>query len=130
MVRIDRGTEEASTGVTLHLTTEDVWAAHERASLYYPERFADEGFVHCTDGEAHVIDVGNRYYRADPRPFLVLDVDLSKVRARAIYEDEARIYPHIYGPIDRDAILRVRRVERAGNGSFLRIGSPVEAPAA
>jgi uncharacterized protein (DUF952 family) len=130
MVRIERGTEEASTGVTHHLTTEDVWAAHERAPRYYPERFAGEGFVHCTDGEAHLIDVGNRYYRSDPRPFLVLDVDLSKVRARAIYEDEARIYPHIYGPIDCDAILRVRRIERAEDGRFLRIGLPVETPAA
>jgi uncharacterized protein (DUF952 family) len=114
------------TGLTLHLTPEAVWAADSHASHYVPERFAAEGFVHCTDGEELVLDVGNRYYRSDERSYVVLEVVIARAGANAIYEDDAGQYPHIYGPIDRGAVVRVRRVHRAIDGSFVAIGDPVE----
>ena len=70
--------------------------------------------------------MANRYYRADPRPHVVLDVDLARVSAPAIYEDEARQFPHVYGPIEREAVRRVRRMTRAADGTFLGIGEDVE----
>ena len=121
----DEQARPPATGVALHLTTENVWETYGASERYYPERFDDEGFVHLTHGEVNVIAVGNRYYRADPRPYLALEVDLSRVRAPAIYEDDARLYPHVYGPIDRGAVLRVWRIERASDGTFLGIGAPV-----
>ena len=116
---------EARSGVTLHLVPEPIWMAHAEAQEYHLERFAEEGFTHCTDGEELVVEVANRYYRDDPRPYVVLDVDLARVQARAVYEDEARLYPHIYGPIAREAVTRVRRVERAADGTFTAIGDDV-----
>src|SRR5688572_17267818 len=38
-------------GHTLHLVPEPVWRAHQGAATYTPEPFAEEGFVHCTDGD-------------------------------------------------------------------------------
>lgn len=113
-------------GVTLHLVPESVWLDQAAKSEYRPERFDEEGLIHCTDEDALVIEVGNRYYRDDPRPFLVLDVDLSRVAAPAVYDDEARVYPHVYGPIEHSAILRVRRVARAPDGTFVAIGPTVD----
>jgi uncharacterized protein (DUF952 family) len=101
---------------------EEIWLAHHGLESYHPERFADEGFVHCTDGEELLIEVGNRYYLSDPRSYLVLDVDLDALAAQAIYEDDAQRYPHVYGPLERHAIRRVRRVERAPDGSFVTVG--------
>lgn len=108
-------------GVTLHLCPEGHWAAHDGKEHYLPERFGEEGFVHCTNGEDEVIAVGNRYYRADTRPFLLLDVDLDHVAAPAIYEDPDQLYPHIYGPIDTAAVRRVRRIVRDGAGGFVGV---------
>ena len=71
-----------------------------------------------------VIEVGNRYYRDDPRPYLVLEVDLQRVAAPVVYEDDARRFPHIYGPLERRAVRRVCRVERAADGTFMAIGEP------
>jgi uncharacterized protein (DUF952 family) len=113
-------------GLTYHLVPEEVWRSHEGLEAYRPERFADEGFVHCTDGENLLIEVGNRYYQGDPRSYLVLDVDLDALAAEAIYEDEARLYPHVYGPIELHAVRRVRRVERGADGSFVTIGQDVD----
>lgn len=114
------GLPQAS-GMTLHLCPEGHWAAHEGKALYHPERFGEEGFVHCTNGEDEVIAVGNRYYQGDARPYLLLDVDLNQVTAHAIYEDPDQIYPHIYGPIDVRAVQRVRRIVRDGDGQFLGV---------
>lgn len=112
--------------MTFHLAPESVWLAHQLQAAYRPEGFEAEGFIHCTDGEALLIDVGNRYYRDDPRPYVVLDVDLARVSAPVVYEDEARQFPHIYGPIEREAVSRVRRVVRGLDGAFLSIGGPCD----
>ena len=49
------------TTITFHLTPESVWAAQAALAEYPPEAIAREGLVQCTDGAAHVIEVGNRY---------------------------------------------------------------------
>ncbi len=110
--------ERTATGISYHLTPAEHWDAQKKASHYAPETFAEEGFVHCTDGEAALIETANRYYRVDGREFVVLEIDLGRVGARVIYEDEARIYPHVYGEIDVTAVVSVRRVERGDDGLF------------
>ena len=64
-----------------------------------PPSLAAEGFIHCTDGAAAMVDTANRHYRADPRPFLVLTVDLDATGSPWRFDDQAGIYPHIYGTI-------------------------------
>ena len=110
--------------LTFHLTPERVWLEHRLLNEYRPEGFADEGFVHCTDSVEVVLEVANRYYKDDPRPFLLLEVDLDAVSAPAVYEDDERLYPHVYGPIELHAVRQVRRVERAEDGTFIAIGAP------
>ena len=113
--------DRSRAAVTLHLVPEPVWRDHADAVAYLPEDFAAEGFAHCTDSESSVIEVANRYYRGDTQPYLVLDVDLVRVAAKAVYEDSEGLFPRIYGPIEREAVVRVRRVGRAGDGTFTRI---------
>ena len=114
--------ERAPAPLTLHLVPEEVWLAQNGETNYQPDGFANEGFIHCTHGHDVVIEVGNRYYRDDPRPYLVLEVDLEHVAAPVVYEDDERRFPHIYGQLERDAVRRVRRVARAADGTFMAIG--------
>jgi uncharacterized protein (DUF952 family) len=120
----DSNLERAPAEVTLHLVPEDVWLAQKGESHYQPEGFSTEGFIHCTHGHDLVVEVGNRYYRHDPRPYLVLEVDLKRVAAPVVYEDKERRFPHIYGPLERHAVRRVHRVERAADGTFIAIREP------
>lgn len=108
-------------GLTFHLTPAEVWHRQANTDAYTPEAYPTDGFIHCTDGEANLLDVANRYYRADPRDYLVLDIDLSKVIAPVRYEDDNRIYPHIYGPLNPDAVVGIHRVKRDGNGAFVGV---------
>jgi uncharacterized protein (DUF952 family) len=108
--------------MALHLVPEEVWRAQKNDSRYVPEGFSGEGFIHCTHGADVVFEVGNRYYRDDPRPYLVLEIDLEHLAAPVIYEDGERRFPHIYGPLERHAVRRIHRIERAADGTFVTIG--------
>jgi uncharacterized protein (DUF952 family) len=118
----ERSSEREPATVTFHLVPEDVWLAQKDESRYLPDGFSSEGFIHCTHGDDVVIEVGNRYYRDDPRPYLVLEVDLERVAAPVIYEDDERRFPHIYGPLERHAVRRICRIEREADGTFVAIG--------
>jgi uncharacterized protein (DUF952 family) len=125
----ESSSKTTATGLTWHFTPEAHWVAHAGKARYTPEHFAEEGFIHCTNGDERLIEVGNRFYTADPRPFLALQVDLDAAGSPAIYEDPEQVYPHIYGELDTAAVRQVRRVVRAPDGTFLAIGEVYE-PAA
>ncbi len=108
---------------SFHLVPAVVWAAADPTSAYLPASLATEGFVHCTDGEVELLATANRHYRLDPRPFLVLTLDLDLIQARWTVEDPAGIYPHIHGPVDRTAVIAVAQLVRADDGIFLAVGS-------
>lgn len=120
--------KEPPRGQTFHLTPETVWLGQADAATYQPEPFATEGFIHCTDGEANLIDVANRYYRRDPRPHVVLVIDLERVTAPVRYEDPERFFPHLYGPLNREAVVAVRAIDRGDDGTFLGLRDVADDP--
>ena len=105
--------------LTYHLTPADWWAAADPDAPLSAASLETEGFIHCTDGAAEMVATANRHYGADPRDFVVLTVELDRVTSRWTVEDPGRIYPHIHGPIDRAAIVRVVEAPRDGDGAFL-----------
>jgi uncharacterized protein (DUF952 family) len=106
---------------TLHFTPADYFSQLDPEQDYLPPHFADEGFIHTTEGSENLVAVGNRYYKDDPGDFLVLYIDKARVKSPVRYDDPDEIYPHIYGPLNRDAIVAVRRVPRNSDGSFLPV---------
>jgi uncharacterized protein (DUF952 family)/uncharacterized protein YciI len=109
---------------TYHLVPADDWAARDSAAAYAAPSLASEGFIHCTDGPAAMVATANRHYRSDPRPFLVLTLDLDVTGSDWRFDDEAGIYPHIYGTIAPAAILRETPIPRATDGTFLAFAVP------
>jgi uncharacterized protein (DUF952 family) len=115
---------------TLHMLPADRWAAWRDGPVdarYEPEGFAADGFVHCTDGAGPMIETANRHYRADPRAFVVLELDLAEVGAPWRFDDTARRYPHIYGPLARAGVRSVSAFLRAPDGTFTAIADAVPA---
>ena len=106
---------------TLHLVPEAVWDAHDPGTPYLPAAYASDGFVHCTDGDDAMVAVANRFYRDVPGSFLLLTLDLERTGSPWQFDDEARMYPHIHGPIDPGSVMLVRRLSRAPDGTFLRV---------
>jgi uncharacterized protein (DUF952 family) len=91
------------------------------ADEWVPAAFADEGFIHLTRRLAIIHEVANRYYRADPRPYLLLTIDLDRATAPWRYDAAGDEYPHLYGPLNREAVIDSRALARAEDGTFLPV---------
>jgi uncharacterized protein (DUF952 family) len=111
----------AAPDITFHLVPAVIWESQAELDHYRPEGFEREGFIHCTDGEERLIETGNRHCAADPRPYLALSIKRDALTAPVKYEDPSEVFPHIYGPLNRDAVIAIRRIVRDENGVFLAI---------
>ena len=100
-----------------HLTGRDAWAAAQADGVYEAPSLADEGFIHCSADEAQALRVAERLY-SGVTGLQLLDVDTEKLNAE-VKRDPSRsgeVYPHIYGKINLDAVVRVRDLTLDANG--------------
>ena len=86
---------------------------------YLPADFAREGFIHTTSPLARVADIANKHRRGDPRPYVLITIDLDRVSAPWRYDSAGPDFPHIYGALNREAIVDVQPFPRASDGAFL-----------
>jgi len=91
-----------------HIVLPEVWDAFD-LGVYHAASLESEGFIHCSfyDQLSGVID---RYYQGKEE-IVVLGIESDSLMSRLINEPSTNneIYPHIYGPINRDAIVEVKR---------------------
>jgi uncharacterized protein (DUF952 family) len=104
---------------TLHLTPVEWWTAADPAEPLRAPSLDDEGFIHCTTGAAEMVATANPPLSRRPARLRRPDD-----RSRAGHEPvprrgPGRIYPHVFGSIDRAAIVAVRPMPRAADGAFL-----------
>jgi uncharacterized protein (DUF952 family) len=110
----------------LHLLPRAEWDAFlaSGGTGYRPASLASEGFVHCTGTDELLLRVANAFYRSIPGEVAVLVLDPSRLSSPVVWEAppgsdplaEER-FPHLYGPIDRDAVVRVRTLVRGRDGT-------------
>jgi glutathione S-transferase len=105
--------------ITYHLVPQAYYDAQDPRADYVPRDFAREGFIHCTDGTDEMARIANLFYKNSAEPHYYLTIDKTRVRAEIRYEDPVRVYPHIYGALNRDAIVAIRPARRAADGAFL-----------
>jgi len=113
-----------------HMLRAEEWSGLPPGADYAPASLATEGFIHCTAGEANLIDVAGRYYPADPAPWLVLVIDPARLTATIRWEvqPDGLAYPHIHGPIDAGAVTAVLPFPRDPAGAFLPFRFSRQAP--
>ena len=87
-----------------HIVLPDVWAAFD-TELYRAASLESEGFIHCSFAD-QLDGVIERYY-SEAEQIVVLEIETEKLMSRVLNEPSTgnEIYPHIYGPINRDAIV-------------------------
>jgi uncharacterized protein (DUF952 family) len=103
----------------LHITDRDDWEAARSAGEYRLDSLEAEGFIHCSTPE-QVLGPANELYRGRTG-LVLLVIDPSRLSARLVYEDLAnagQAFPHIYGPLNLDAVTRVVPFPPGPDGSF------------
>ncbi|ELK39950.1 DUF952 domain-containing protein [Brevibacillus agri] len=88
------------------------WEKWADKDHYLPRDYEQEGFIHATKGEELLGKVADRVYGAFDEELYVLIVDETKSPSPVKYEQakDGLLYPHIYGPLHREAIVDVRRM--------------------
>jgi uncharacterized protein (DUF952 family) len=91
-----------------HIVLPEAWEAFD-TGLYFPQSLETEGFIHCSFAE-QLDGVIKRYYR-DAKSVVILEIETDRLMSRVVKEPStgSEIYPHIYGPINRDAIVSVTK---------------------
>ncbi len=106
--------------IIYHMLPVDVWKSHPADQAYVSDTLATEGFTHCTGQGEMLPVVANRFYRTVPGAFILLCIDEERVQAPVKWEAaDDHLFPHIYGPLNRDAIVDVIDFPRKGDGTFL-----------
>lgn len=77
----------------------------------------EEGFIHASP-KSQLTRIANKYYTATEEP-LILVVDKSKVTSPVKWEPATGgLYPHIYGPLNTDAIVEAQPIALNDNGKY------------
>jgi uncharacterized protein (DUF952 family) len=110
-----------------HITSRAAWRdAHQRGD-YRAESLETEGFIHCST-ESQVVPVAEKYYQGK-RDLVLLVIDPSLLSSDLRWEDpsggapppgvpEGELFPHIYGPINPDAVTKVFELETDPDGKY------------
>lgn len=105
-----------------HLVLRSAWERPSEAD-YRADSLAQEGFLHCSF-EHQVAWAANRFY-AEAEDLLVLKIDPARLRSAWKVEpplgkaDTDEVFPHIYAPLNRDAVVAVRPMQRGQDGRWL-----------
>jgi uncharacterized protein (DUF952 family) len=87
---------------------------------------AEEGFIHASQA-SQVARTANKFYRGVPGELVLLVIDEERLRAEVRYEDvsgadgeggKELLFPHIYGPLNADAVLEARPFAPGADGTF------------
>jgi uncharacterized protein (DUF952 family) len=101
-----------------HLVLRSAW---EKTSggTYTADSLASEGFIHCSNAD-QVARSANRFF-AGLSDVLVLEIDAGRLTSPLRDEPggPGELFPHVYGPINRAAVMAVHPLERGPDGSWV-----------
>ncbi|MBA2736719.1 MAG: DUF952 domain-containing protein [Pyrinomonadaceae bacterium] len=92
-----------------HIVTPEVWEKYKDEYEYEAESLQTEGFIHCSYRN-QLEDVLERYYK-NVRSVFVLHINPHLLTSQLIAESSTNreIYPHVYGKINRPAVVDVEK---------------------
>lgn len=105
--------KESPAMTILHITRRQDWQAAQAIGSYEADSLRSQGFIHCSTPE-QLPRVAETLFRGQDG-LVVLTIDATRVNAPIRTEnleggDER--FPHIYGPLNLDAVVAVNDLEQ------------------
>ena len=106
------------TKIIHHICPRTDWQAAQENGEYRAESLDIEGFIHFSRAE-QVQGTANNYYRGQ-QGLVLLKVVVTKLTAVLKWEDSGEdIFPHLYGPLNLDAVVDVEDFPPDPDGGFI-----------
>jgi uncharacterized protein (DUF952 family) len=107
------------------ISTADLWAQAQKQGTYTKSTIdsdvSDVGFIHCTSPD-QTIATANRHFN-DKDDIVLLLIDADKVTVPVKFESAVSgrpgLFPHIYGPLNTDAVFRALPLAKDRTGQFI-----------
>jgi uncharacterized protein (DUF952 family) len=111
----------------LHITSRQAWATATGLGQYTAPSLASEGFIHCST-VGQVLHVAAKFYNGQSG-LLLLVIDPARLTSPLKWEPpsdgtpppgvaEGEAFPHIYGPLNPDAVVQVLDFDPDAVGNF------------
>jgi len=110
-----------------HITSRTAWNEAQQQGGYRAESLETEGFIHCST-LAQVLPVANNFYKGQSG-LVLLEIEPTLLSSTLRWEPpsggapppgvpEGDQFPHIYGPINLSAVVRVVELSSKPDGTF------------
>jgi uncharacterized protein (DUF952 family) len=100
-----------------HICTPQEWQESQQLGEFRDLSLLQAGFIHFCQPE-QLIEVANRYYHGSSE-LVVLRIDPRKLTTEVRWEKAgSTYYPHVYGPVNLDAIESATSLQPEGDGLF------------
>jgi RimJ/RimL family protein N-acetyltransferase/uncharacterized protein (DUF952 family) len=97
-----------------HITSQAAWQAAQASGMLIP------GFIHCSQRE-QILWVANNIFRGQ-RDLLLLEIDPGRLQAEIRWDAvEHTFFPHIYGPLNINAVTAARPFIPDADGLFRKL---------
>ena len=103
-----------------HITSAATWNTAQASGAYAADSLATEGFIHCSEANQYCW-VANQRFRGR-QDLVLLHIDETRLQApvqRENLEGGERLFPHIYGALNLDAVVHVTPFMPAATGEFV-----------
>ena len=103
-----------------HITSAATWDAASAGGAYSADSLTTEGFIHCSEADQYCW-VANQRFRGR-QDLVLLHIDETRLQApvqRENLEGGERLFPHLYGALNLDAVVQVTPFRPAATGEFV-----------
>ncbi len=98
-----------------HITSKQECTFAQQSGAYTAPSLESEGFIHCST-DRQVLEVANAFYRGR-NDLVLLVIDEKRIESQVKWEapagppaegiSKSDAFPHVYGPINLDAVISV-----------------------
>lgn len=101
-----------------HICPEQEWEQAQKQGEYRAPSLAAEGFIHCS-ARSQVAGTAALFFQGQ-RELMLLVIDRARVDARVQDDDigNGKSFPHIYGPLNLNAVTQAWPFTPDANGIF------------
>jgi uncharacterized protein (DUF952 family) len=110
-----------------HITSRTAWKDAQKRGDYRAESLETEGFIHCSTS-SQVLPVADNFYQGK-NGLILLAIEPALLSSALKWEPpsggtpppsvpDGELFPHIYGPVNLNAVIKVVNLESKPDGTF------------